>query len=131
MLLDDLETYLLGAGVTDAIDKGELHDAPDTVVALRETGGLPSEHTMGGGPGQAILEVFSVQILARAFDYVTASTLIWSVRQALDGLRDITLNGAAYYFVTAIQPPFLLMRDVNQRYILAFNVLIRRQTTTS
>jgi len=130
MLLDDLETYLVGAGVTDAIDKGELHETPDTVIALRETGGLPPQHAMGGGPGRPVMDTLSVQVLARAVDYVTASTLIQSVRQALDGLRDVTLNGALYYFISAMQPPFLLMRDGNQRYVLAFNVLIRRQTTT-
>lgn len=130
MLLDDLESYLTDAGVVATIAKGDLHDTPDTLLAMRETGGMASEHVMQAPPGGAVQEVLTLQILARAREYLDASVLIWQARRALDGLRNVSLNGILYDFVSAMQPPFLLMRDENQRYVLVFNVLIRRQTTT-
>ena len=102
-----------------------------------QVGGLLSQNgqlvNFGGGTGvrgagQAILEEPTVQIVARAMAYDTAETLIRSIKTLLDGLRNQTINGVQYHWVSALQPPFLLERDANQRFVLAFNVHVKRQT---
>lgn len=128
MLLDDMYDYLVSAGITAAIGKGEFFETPDTFVALRETGGQASQHALKTSPGKRLIEVLTLQVLARDPSYEAAAILIRSLLNTLDGLRDVTVNGVVYYLCTAMQQPFLLMRDENQRFILAFNLMIRRQT---
>ena len=128
MLLDDLSTFLVAQGIATPIQKGSIAESPDTVLALRETGGYPASHVMSVSAGQAILEEPTVQIVARAMAYDTAETLIRSIKTLLDGLRNQTINGVQYHWVSALQPPFLLERDANQRFVLAFNVHVKRQT---
>lgn len=126
MLLDDLKSYLVAQGIaTGIIQLGEFQPTPDTVLALRETGGFPLEHTMAGA---AIMEEPTVQVVARAMNYQPAETLIRQVYRLLDGLRNKTINSVLYHWVVALQPPFYLDRDDNQRYVLAFNIHIKRET---
>ncbi len=124
--MDDLQAYLVAQGIATPIQKGSIAESPDTVLAMRETGGYPSQHRMGAG--QAIIEEPTVQIVARAMAYDTAETLIRSIKTLFDGLRNQTINGVQYHWVTALQPPFLLERDANRRFVLAFNVHVKRQT---
>ena len=128
MLLDDMSDYMMLQGFTFPINKGSFQDTPDTVLALRETGGFPSQHVMASPPNSAVMEEPTVQVLARAPAYDTAEAIVRIAKSMLDGLRDMPINGVLYYWVTALQPPFLLERDANQRFILAFNVHIKRQT---
>jgi hypothetical protein len=113
-------------GIATTIQKGSLPESPDTCVGLRETGGFQSPYVMSSKP--AVIEEPTVQILARAMAYDTAETLIRQVKTLFDGLRNQTINSVQYHWVTALQPPFLLERDENKRWILAFNVHIKRQT---
>ena len=126
MLLDDLESYLVPLlGGSPPVQKGFFQEIPDTAVALRETGGYASQHVMHGGLG-GILDEPTVQVVTRAKDYQTAMSLCRSLYLVLDGLRDTVLNGVTYNWITAMQPPFFLMRDENHRFQCAFNVHIRR-----
>jgi hypothetical protein len=126
MLLDDLNTYLAANGIAVPIHLGSMQETPDTIVALRETGGFPGAYVMT--PGQAVLEEPTVQVLARAVAYNSAEALIRSVKALLDGFRNTSVNGVLYHFAQALQPPFILERDQNLRFVLAFNVHIKRQT---
>jgi hypothetical protein len=129
VLMDDLADYLTGAGIAVPIQKGTLAQDPDDVLAMRETGGFPSQHVSAVTNGYAVLEEPTVQILARSASYNLAEQTIRLAFGLLDGLRERTLNGIVYYFITAMQPPFFLERDDNDRYVLAFNIHVRRQTT--
>jgi hypothetical protein len=129
MLLDDLSDYLVGAGIVTPIQKGSLAQDPDDVLALRETGGFPSVHVSARTNGYAVLEEPTVQVVARSASYSQAETTIRLAFGLLDGMRDQALNGIDYYFISAMQPPFFLERDDNDRYVLAFNIHVRRQTT--
>ncbi len=126
MLLDDLSDFCSTGGVTALICKGSLQETPDTVLAFRETGGFPSQHLMTTKP--AVIEEPTVQVLARALAYDAAETLIRQAKGLLDGLHDLTINSVRYHWATALQPPFLLERDENQRFILAFNVHIKLES---
>lgn len=128
MLLDDLLTYLQSAGIAEQIQLGSLQDTPDTaIVGLIETGGFASEHTYGGAVGVPVIDEPTVQVLTRAMDYEPASDLMTRVKFRLDGLRNEVINSVLYHWVMAMQPPFLLERDDSGRYVLAFNVHIKRQ----
>ena len=127
-LLDDLSTHLTPL-VGVPVQKGSLQEIPDSVVALRETGGFPSQHVHGRGAGQAIVDEPTVQVVTRAKDYQTAMATARTAYGVLDGLRDTVLNGLLYHLVRALQPPFFLMRDENHRFLCAFNVHVQRRIT--
>lgn len=127
MLLDDLSAYLQPQ-FSYPVQKGSWQEIPDIIIALRETGGFPSQHVNGVGPGQAIIDEPTVQVVTRAKDYQTAMNTCRSVYVLLDGLRNVTLNGLLYHFIRALQPPFFLMRDESNRFLMAFNVHVQRRT---
>ena len=129
MLLDDISDFLVGNGLGAPVQKAQLVELPDTALALRETGGFPTEHRMGttNGNGRAILDQPTLQVVTRAKDYPTAMSLARLAYQILDGARDQTINGLLYHFIRALQQPFFLMRDDNQRYLCAFNIHITRR----
>ena len=128
MILDDLFDYLVAQGFASTVHKGWLRELPANAVTLRETGGFPSRHVMTAGAGQAIVEEPTVQVVTRAATYDAASAMACSAYLLLDGLRNLTINGEDYHFVTAMQPPFLLERDANHRFLFAFNVHVTRRT---
>jgi hypothetical protein len=128
MLLDDLSAHLSSNGMTTVIYKGAMQETPNDIVVLRETGGFPSQHVMSAATGHAILEEPTVQVLSRSLAYDAASTVARQALALFDGLRDTTINGVLYHWVTALQPPFLLERDANQRFIIAFNLHVKRVT---
>jgi len=124
--MDDLSAYLVAQGIGTTIQKGSLPESPDTCLAFRETGGFAAQHTMATKP--AVIEEPTVQVLARAMAYDVAEALIRQVKALFDGLSNQTINSVQYHWITALQPPFLLERDDNKRFILCFNVHIKRQT---
>lgn len=126
-LLDELATYVEGAGVTNVF-KGVLPESPDACVALLETGGLPSRHTMSGGPGSAITERPGVQVLVRgaARDYQEPRTRARTVFNRLDGTANTDLSGVRYLSIFAEQSPFLVDRDANERVVIGFNCLVEK-----
>ncbi len=79
------------------------------------------------GTQQAILDEPTLQVVTRAKDYQTAMQFALDARALLDGLRDTVINGLLYHFIRALQPPFFLMRDENQRYLCAFNIHVTRR----
>lgn len=129
MLLDDLYLYLnpfiLLYGVP--VQKGYFIETPDTAVALRETGGFPSEHVMIDQP--AVLDQPTVQVVTRSRGYEEAMFLCRDLYARFDGLRDVVINSVTYHFITAMQPPFFLQRDDNHRFECAFNIHIQRSVT--
>jgi hypothetical protein len=132
MLLDDVAQYLIDNGVSVPVQKGQMVETPDEVVALRETGGFPPEHFMGSSPVPSVQDQPTVQVLTRARDYLTAMAGCRNVYQLLNGAANYVLTGTQRFgFVSAMQPPFFLMRDENHRFICAFNIHIQRQSSVA
>lgn len=127
MLLDDLSDYIQTLNYGMPVHKGFFQEIPNDAIALRETGGFPSEHVMGDQLG--ILDQPTVQIVTRSANYPAAMSLCRTLHLALDGLRNTLVNGVTYHFIAAMQPPFFLQRDANHRFECAFNIRIQRSVT--
>ena len=131
MLLDDLSDYLSTAGISTPVKKGRLQDAPDTQIAIVESAGEGSVHAMSTGPGRAVAEWPHVQVLSRDVTYNGARLLAHQVHAKLDGFYPRTLNGIAYKWVEAMQNPFWLVDDDNQRTVIACNYRICKGWSTT
>lgn len=129
MVLDDLVDYLAPLVAGTPLQKGFFQALPDTAIALMETGGFPSQHVYGGTlPLAAVIEEPTIQVKARAKDYLSAMSQCRLVYRLLDGLRDLDINGVTYHFIRALQPPFFLMRDEVHRFVCAFNIHVQRRS---
>lgn len=103
---------------------GRMPDSPDTCVVLYEYGGSAPDNTMGGG--LPVLQNPSVQIAVRAVLYASAESLINLCWGTLEGIVDMSLSGTRYNRVTAIQSPFVLERDSQDRVIFVQNFNVTR-----
>jgi len=127
VILDDLSDLLsTGTAACASILKGSLQDRPDTTLCLREVGGRPADHAMSSGPGHAVAEHPRVQVIARDPTYEDARLIAHRAYVKLDGLAEVTKNSTLYHWITAVQPPFLLGIDDNDRTLIAFNVDITK-----
>lgn len=128
MLLDELGLYLQAQGVgtlgTDLFT-GTLPDAPDNAVAIYEYGGVSPVSTLG--PGQAKFERPRIQVLARATTYSAARSKIETVFKLLHGLANTSLSSVRYLLVEAVQSPFFMEKDANNRVKLACNFQIHKE----
>jgi hypothetical protein len=135
-LADVLSTGGIGTVGTDVF-YGVLPDTVATGVAVVETGGSFSLHTMGPGPattfgaGVATVERPRVQVFSRSPTYTTARAKAQDAFNLLDGLRDRTVNGRRYLWIAAVQSPFDLGRDGNDRQQFAFNLDITKYVSSS
>ena len=103
---------------------GRMPDTPATCVTLYEYGGTAPDNTMGGG--LPVLQNPSVQITVRATTYAAAETLINLCWVSLEGIVDESLSGTRYNRVSAIQSPFPLERDSQDRIIFVQNFNVTR-----
>lgn len=135
MLLDDIADVASSAGhgtVGTNLFKGMLPSTPDACVAiLGPYGGAPPVHAMSGSAGQAVAERPRVQVLARDTRPDAALKKAQDLYFAFDGLQARSINGVAYQAVFALQSPFFLSRDENNREICALNLEIVREPATS
>lgn len=141
MLLDDVLTYLDAqstalkklAGSTGNLTKAFMPDgapAPDTLVALYETGGVAPQHVMSTGGITRLFENPRLQAVSRSTSYETARDNAETVFTILDGLASTNLptsTGTVYVDVTAIQSPFSIGRDGNGRYLVSVNFDVRKE----
>lgn len=134
MLLDEVGTYLQTEGIgtlgTDLF-KGLLPDIPDACVALIETGGQASEHVLSSAVGAPAWEAPSFQVTCRAGrrDYSAARIKANDVFKLLDGLANITLSSVRYLSISAIQAPFAMPRDEQERPLLIFNCAVKKDVS--
>jgi hypothetical protein len=61
------------------------------------------------------------QLLVRAADYEAGRNLIQSIWNVLDAIVNRNVNGTFYQRVAALQSPFMLERDANDRWIFIAN----------
>jgi hypothetical protein len=135
MLLDDVATYLeaqstrLTIGVN--LTKSFQPDTPSTVTTLLETGGLFPLHAFTTGSGTRYYEQPTLQVLSRSTDYQTVRATIESVFTILDGVNNTNLptsTGVRYAAIDAIQSPFSIGRDSNDRFEMSVNFTIMKST---
>ena len=135
MLVNDLLDLVTsgGAGTAGTDLFGGLYpDSPDSLIGILETGGLPNVHTMSTGPGRAALERPRVQVMVRSTSYQAGRVRSQQVLNLLDGLRDRTINGAAYHWAASVSPPAYLGQDENNRHLFSTNYdIVRERSGTS
>ncbi len=98
----------------------------DTFASIYETGGGASEYAYSTSTGTAdiVFERPSFQMLSRSTTYTTARAQAQTAYTLLDGLADRNLptaTGTRYLQITAVQSPFFVNRDENERFIVSVN----------
>jgi hypothetical protein len=108
---------------------GTLPSNPTLCCALAEYAGEPPLRTQNEGHAHSSAqggERPRVQLLCRATDYEAGRSLIQSILGVLDAIVNQTILGTFYLKVAAVQPPFLLERDQNDRWIFAVNFAVTK-----
>jgi hypothetical protein len=100
---------------------------PAHCVMLFENGGAGTVHAMNSVPGVAVVERPAIQIRVRDKNHDTARSTINDVFKTIDGLRERTINGTRYLWIEALQSPFLLERDDDNREVFVFNALVTKE----
>ncbi|MCR4375680.1 MAG: minor capsid protein [Acidobacteria bacterium] len=139
MVADDLADYLSTQGVGTAATDLFVGTLPSTVtqgIAIRETGGIFSAHTMGASPSgigspKAKVERPRVQVFSRAATYATARAKIQDCFNLLDGLQATTINGVLYQWVAAVQSPIDLGLNANFQAEWSCNFDVVKAVSTS
>lgn len=123
VLLDDIALYLQqqGVGTVGAdIFKGQMPVAPDNCIALFEYAGEPPDlHWPGEYP--------SLQAMVRNKSYAAGREKIEQIKDALHGLSETVINGHRYLLIQALQSPFFMQRDENNRAIFVCNFKIIKE----
>ena len=139
MLLDDTATYLeanstrltVGSTAAGSLTKSFMPESPNTVTTLYETGGLFPLHFFSTSTGTRGYEQPALQAIARSTSYQTARDTIEDVFTVLDNVAGTNLptaTGPLYVRIDAIQSPFLIDRDENDRFRLGVNFNIIKTT---
>ena len=127
-LLDDigllLETEVASLTLGTSLFLGRLPDEPDTAVALFETGGEAPVNTMGGG--QYEMEQPRLQVLTRGASYSATHSLAMSIWLELEAITNDTLSSTLYQRITAVQSPFPLERDTQDRIVFSQNFRVQK-----
>lgn len=126
MLLDDLADVLSTGGM-GTIYKDYMPTSPDAAISIYGAGGQGPTHTM---KAPHVLEEPRVQVICRAGSLQSAHQSARGVYVLLSGLRDRSVNGVMYRWITAIQEPFLIGRDQNARFTVACNYDVKKDRST-
>lgn len=139
MLLDDIDDYLTTQGMLTStstspwgIYKGFRPPNPDIVIALYETGGQAPVRAMGAATGNAVEVRPGLQVVVRAgeYDYDIARKKASDIYGVLDNFAG-TINGIGYRWIAAMQEPFQMGRDEQERPLLACNYSVAKVRSTS
>ena len=122
---DLLDTGGIGTRGTDLFT-GLMPSSPDAAVVVIEQAGTAPEHVMSGGAGGAILEHLQFQCLIRSTTYTLAEAKARSIFDLLDHLSDRAINGNTYLLFKAIQSPFAIEEDDNQRPRFSINFSVEK-----
>lgn len=127
--LEDIGDYLESQGVgTQGTDifLGEMPDAPDLCSALYLYSGSSSVQAMGLAVGKSVVDFPRLHVECRAPKLTDAESKSLAVYNKLHNLGPITINAHVYKHVVALQCPFLLGVDQNERQIWACNYEVVR-----
>ena len=136
-LVDDVTDFLVAQSTAFTLLSGTAGDigkmvmldnahVADTFTSVYETPGSGTEYSFSTSTGTAniVFERPSFQVLSRSTVYTTARSRAQTAYTILDGLagRNLpTATGTRYLSISAVQPPFFLQRDENERYIVSTN----------
>lgn len=125
MLLDDIRQHLVSGGVSSAlIFKGALPDTPDRCVGIIEAPGSPPDWTMTRTAPN--FERAQVQVLTRDAkgEYEAARALADGVFRIMAAVQQTTINAVRYLKMEAVQSPFSIGPDDNERPMLSCNYMV-------
>ena len=134
MILDDVATYLESNSTRlnrSNLTRGFMPENPSTVATVFETGGYTPIHFYSTGTQTRAYERPGLMIHTRSTDQQTARTFAEVVFTILDGVHDRglpTTTGTHYVEIGAVQSPFLVGRDQNDRYIFSVNFDVTKTT---
>lgn len=129
-ILEDLAGYLAANGhgtLGTDLFRGFLPDTPDVATCLYEYPGLSGDY---GAGGQSYLERPRVQVLVRDPSYTAGRARIELIYRLLDTVSGDLINQVRYYSIAALQAPFTMGRDKNDRSLLACNFQAMKETST-
>lgn len=141
-MLDDIFTYIVAqstaftkwAGTSGNIGKAIMLDgtaAPDTFVSLYESQGLASAMTFSTSTGSVsvVFERPRLQLISRSSDYATARSNAETIFVLLNGLSKKlpTSTGTLYLSIEAVQSPFHIGRDENDRHMVSCNFQVEKE----
>ena len=126
MLLDDMATYLSAQGF-GTIYKDFMPASPDSAIVAYIQPGLAPVHTM---EPPHVLEQPRVQVTVRNESLQTAHQTAKAVYGALNGLRTQTINGVVYHWITALSEPYVVGRDMNDRFLVACQYDVKKDRST-
>lgn len=141
-VLDDIATYLdaqsslftLLSGSAGNLAKSVLLDrtpAPDTMLALYETGGMAPSWVFGST--SPAYETVSVQAISRSTSYATAHSRAFAAYRILGGIRNQYLPTSTYTTKCLYldcnpdQPPFSIGPDQQGRHLVSVNFTVRKE----
>jgi hypothetical protein len=130
---EDIATYCANQGIgtlgTDIFVNNlpDTPEYPDNLVVFNDTAGFGPDHAMGGPSDNPAFENPSVQVLVQNVYSETAINTCYDVFQLLDGLKDQTIDSVVYLLVTALNSPFIIGKDENDRYRVACDFLVTRR----
>jgi hypothetical protein len=131
MILQELGLYLQQNGhgtLGTDLFIGQVPNTPATMIALLQTGGEPPGRTHDTKGGVAY-EHPTLAVWSRDTTPAAALTTAYSVRNTLEEIRNVSLNGSRYVAVEAMQEPFILRLDGSENVIAAFNIRATKART--
>lgn len=136
MLLDDICDLLSSGGTTSdgtPIYAGLMLEQPDKAVCVYETGGMAPYRAMRGSPGQPVAERPRIQVVARGaqMDYTTPRLKVNDIYRLLEGFGDRSINGVRYLWIGAVQSPFPMGKDNDNRPLIAVNFEVVKELSTA
>ncbi len=135
MIIDDIAQYLetnstrLTVGVN--LTKSFMPENPNEVTTIYETGGSGPLNAFSTGGGNRFYEQPSIMIHSRSTDYQVVRAVMEDVFTILDGVNNTpfpTSTGTHYGSIDAVQSPFQIDRDRNDRFILSINFDVIKTT---
>jgi hypothetical protein len=125
-MLDELYTYIpaTNSAFAGLLHLGHLPESPNRAIALYE---------YGSGPGIQIMETLGMayedvrlQVVCRGspLDYVGPRTDCYNLMLLLMVVQNASLSGTWYLSIDALQSPFMIERDTQERVKIANNYRI-------
>lgn len=120
MMLEEVKAFLNVNTV--AVVLATMPDEPDDRVCLYEYGGPAPEFSHNGQSWENL----RLQVVSRSKDYLNARTKAQQVYDLLNGQANLDIGGAQYLWIAALQSPFALGQDENNRHRVVINFELAR-----
>ena len=136
--LDDMADLIVAnttgftvGGTTGNLGKAQMDDTgPSTMVGLYQFAGPGPAYTFSTGTNTAVAyEAINLQLMSRSTAFQTAMANATAIYTALSGAGEQTVNTLRYRRVVALQAPYSVGHDDNDRSLVACNFTVERDTT--